>query len=127
MIPAGNHRGGSEMTMRWSYLGKLGSNGELDWGGNWDCNVPVRILPDLHETKLYLIIRGLAREGAHAGREVDWGASAIKVNGPEVMDILRSVYGDLERFKPKDTIGKYVQFARDLGSERFAAFIAAEL
>ncbi len=89
--------------------------------------MPVPALPELHETKLYLIIRGLAREGAHEGREVDWGASAIKVNGPEILDILRSVYGDLEKFKPKDTIGKYVRFANKLGSEGYAAFIAAEL
>ena len=115
------------MTMRWSYIGKLGAHGKLDWGGNQYSNIPVPILPELHETKVYMIIRGLAREGAHGGREVDWGASAIKVNGPEIVDILRSVYGDLERFKPINTIGKYVKFARQLGSEKFAAFIAAEL
>ena len=115
------------MTMRWSYIGKLGADGELDWGGNQYSNVPVPILPDLQETKVYLIIRGLAREGAHGGREVDWGASAIKVNGPEILDILRSVYGDLENLDPKGIIGKYVEFARQLASERFAAFIAAEL
>lgn len=115
------------MTMTWSYLGKLGAGGELDWGGNQHSNIPVPILPDLQETKIYMIIRGLAREGAHSGREVDWGASAIKVIGPEILNILRSVYGDLERFKPKDTIGKYVEFARQLGSEKFVAFIAAEL
>jgi hypothetical protein len=115
------------MTMRWSYIGKLGRDGELNWGGNQYSNVPVPALPELHETKLYLIIRGLAREGAHEGREVDWGASAIKVNGPEIMNILQSVYGELENLNQKQTIRRYVEFARQLGSERFAAFIAAEL
>jgi hypothetical protein len=111
------------MTMRWSYLGKLGAGGELEWGGS----VPVPSLPELHETKLYLIIRGLAREGVHQGREVDWGASAIKVNGPEIMGILESVYGDLGKVGRTGTLGKYVEAARQLGSEGFAALVAAEL
>ena len=111
------------MPMRWSYLGRLGKSGDLNWGGS----VPVPALPELHETKLYLIIRGLAREGAHEGREVDWGASAIKVNGPEIMQILGSVYGDLENVDGKGALARYVKFARELGSEGFAALIGAEL
>lgn len=111
------------MTMGRSYLGKLGAGRELEWGGS----VPVPALPELHETKLYLIIRGLAREGAHQGREVDWGASAIKVNGPEIMDILESFYGDLRKVGRTGSLAKYVKFARQLGIEGFAAFIAAEL
>ena len=100
------------MPMRWSYLGRLGEGAELDWGGGDYPNVPVPALPELHETKLYMIIRGLAREGAHEGREVGWGASAIKVNGPEILEILRSVYGDLENVSGKGSLGKYVKFAR---------------
>jgi hypothetical protein len=115
------------MTMRWSYIGKLGGAGELNWGGNQYSNVPVPVLPELHETKLYLIIRGLAREGAHEGREVDWGASAIKVNGPEILEILKSVYGDLENVRGSGALTKYVKFARELGSEGFAALIGAEM
>ena len=66
------------MPMRWSYLGRLGKGGELDWGGGDYPNVPVPALPELHETKLYMIIRGLAREGAHEGREVRWGPRRSK-------------------------------------------------
>ena len=111
------------MTMRWSYLGRLGKGGELDWGGR----VPVPALPELHETKLYMIIRGLAREGAHEGREVDWGASAIKVNGPEIMSILESVYGSLDKVEQTTALAKYVNFAQKLGSEGYAALIGAEM
>ena len=115
------------MPMRWSYIGRLGARGDLDWGGGEYPSVPPPALPELHETKLYMIIRGLAREGAHGGREVGWGASAIKVNGPEILEILRSVYGDLENVGRTGILAKYVNFARELGSEGFAALIAAEL
>ena len=111
------------MTMRWSYLGRLGEGSELDWGGS----VPVPALPELHETKLYMIIRGLAREWAHEGREVDWGASAIKVNGPEILEILESVYGDLGNVRGSGALAKYVKFARQLGTEGYAALIGAEM
>ena len=90
-------------------------------------NVPVPALPELHETKLYMIIRGLAREGAHEGREVGWGAFAIKVNGPEIMEILESGYGDLENLGRIAALAKYVKFARELGTEGYAALIGAEM
>lgn len=88
------------MTMRWSCVGRLGPRGALGWGGDWGGNVPASgTLPDIEDTRVYRQIRGLAQEGQYEGRRVDWGAYAIKVNGPELMSVLteRSV-----KLRPED-------------------------
>ena len=115
--------------MRWSYVGALGKDGALDWGGNDSGNVPVsgRFLPDWDDTKLYLRIRGYAKEGGCEGRQVDWGAFAIKVNGPQMLTVLEECYGSTDAVDPKTLLGKYAAFARKLGTERYVALISAEM
>lgn len=117
------------MTMRWSYLATLGRDGALDWGGDATSGIPAsgHILPDLEETKVYLRIRQLARAGLHEGRDVDWGACAIKVNGPELMQILAHCYDKLEEAKPDSLLGRYRAYARRLGTEKYVAFLSVEL
>jgi hypothetical protein len=117
------------MTMRWSYLGELGPEGRLDWGGSWSGNVPTSgtILPDNEDTSIYLKIREAAQQGLYDGRQVDWGAFAIKVNGPELLAILTACYGDLNSIAPESVPGRYIRYARALGSEKHVAFVSAEL
>lgn len=117
------------MTMRWSYLAKLGPDGALDWGGDDSSGIPAsgHILPDLLDTKVYLRIRQLARAGLHDGRDVDWGACAIKVNGPELMQILTDCYDNLADAKPDSLLGRYAAYAKALGLERYIAFLSVEL
>lgn len=117
------------MTMRWSYLASLGRDGALDWGGDATSGIPAsgHILPDLEDTKVYLRIRQLARAGLHEGRDVDWGACAIKVNGPELMQILTDCYDTLGDAKPDSLLGRYVAYARSLGAGKYIAFLSVEL
>ena len=115
--------------MRWSYVGKLGKDGALDWGGDKNGNIPVSglFLPDWEDTKLYLRIRGYAREGAYEGGQIDWGAFAIKVNGPEMLTVLEECYGRMDAVNPKTLLGRYAAFARKLGTENYVALVSAEM
>ena len=115
--------------MRWSYIGALGKDGALDWGGDYSGNVPAsgHYLPDAEDTNLYRWIKRYAEEGAFQGRQIDWGAHAIKVNGPEMLRVLEEAYGSLEEVNPKTILGKYAAFARKLGTENYIAMVAAEL
>ncbi|MEO6152315.1 MAG: hypothetical protein ABIT09_08400 [Croceibacterium sp.] len=118
-----------DMPMRWSYLGKLGPEGRLDWGGDWSGNVPAsgHILPDNNDLLVYLKIREHARKGEYGGAMVDWGAFAIRVNGPELLTILADCYGDLSRVTTNSLAGRYVSYGQSLGTLNYVAFISAEL
>ena len=115
--------------MRWSYVGALGKDGALDWGGNDSGNIPAtgHYLPDWEDLKLYRWIKDYAQEGAFEGRQVDWGAWAIKVNGPEMLRVLEEAYGSTEEVKPKTLLGKHAAFAHKLGTENYVAMVALEL
>lgn len=115
--------------MRWSYVGALGKDGALDWGGDNSGNIPAsgHYLPDWEDTKLYRWIKGYAQEGAFEGRQTDWGAHAIKVNGPEMLRVLEEAYGSTKEVDPKTLLGKYAAFAHELGTENYIAMVAVEL
>ena len=115
--------------MRYSFVGALGKEGALDWGGDFSGNIPAShcFLPDWWDTKLYLTIRGYAREGGYEGCQVDWGAFAIKVNGPEMLTILEECYGSMDEVDPKALLGKYADFARKLGTANYVALISTEM
>lgn len=116
------------MTMRWSYLGALGPGDALDWGGDYSGNIPAAgTLPDIQDTSVYRQIRGLAQEGQFEGRQVDWGAWAIKVNGPELMSVLADCYGDLSDRDPKSVLGRHIQYAKKLGETKYVALISTEM
>jgi hypothetical protein len=76
---------------------------------------------------VYSKVCDLARQGLCDGRQVDWGAFAIKVNGPQLLAVLNEARGDPGNVDPDGVIGKYVAYARDLGSENFVALVSAEL
>lgn len=117
------------MTMRWSYIGELGANGALDWDGDGTCNIPVsgQFLPDWEDNGLYLHIKQLANSGEFEGKQVDWGAWAIKVNGPEMLGILSHCYGELDAVKPEALLGRYVAFAKELGEDHSIALVACSM
>lgn len=117
------------MVMRWSYLGNLGPGGTLDWDGDSHGNIPAsgHILPDIEDTKIYLKICEHARSGNFDGRQVDWGAHALKVNGPELVSILTEVYNRPEDVPPNSVIGRHFAYAQKLGELKYVALVAVEL
>ena len=117
------------MSMRWSYIGELGADGALDWGGDFSGNIPAsgHFLPDWEDLKLYLKIRQHAREGRYHGAQIDFDACAIKVNGPEMLAVLEECYGDPDAADPTSLLGKYVAFAKALGPENCIAFISCAI
>lgn len=117
------------MTMRWVYIGALGEDGALDWGGGDYDNTPAggQFLPDWEGTDLYLKIRQHARDGTYSGKELDWGSSAIKVNGPEMLAVLEDCYGDLASAPPGSPLARYTDFAKSLGPDNLVALVSCEL
>lgn len=115
--------------MRWSYVANLGPNDALDWGGNTTCNIPStgQYLPDFNDNKLYLTIGWHAQKGNYEGRAVDWGAEAIKVDGPQILEILEGCYGDLDKHSPNSEIGMLANFARNLPAGKKMALIACSM
>lgn len=111
------------MTQRWAFAGELGPNDALDWGGTWSGNVPKSILPDLGSDAFWVIMR-LAADGPFEGKQIDWGAWALRLNGPQLRDVLTRIYGaDLS---PART-APYAALADELGENKFIALVAAEL
>jgi hypothetical protein len=115
--------------MRWSYVADLGKDGALDWGGNNTGNIPVteRYLPNFQDNVLYRTINWHAQQGNYEGRAVDWGASAIKVDGPQILEILAECYGDLEQRSAKSEIGMLATFAKNLPTGKQMALIACSM
>ncbi len=117
------------MPMRWSYLANLGPDDKLDWGGSWSGNIPAsgHVLPDIEDTGVYLKIRDHARSGNYEGVEVDWGAYAIKVNGPDLLQILSECFAKIDTMRPDSIIGRYVTYAKSLGHDKYIALLSVEL
>ena len=115
--------------MRWSYVANLGPNDALDWGGDNTGNIPTtgQYLPDFQDTKLYMTINWHAQQGNYEGRAVDWGASAIKVDGPQILEILQGCYGDLDQHNPESEIGGLANFAGKLPAGKKMALVACSM
>ena len=114
--------------MRWVYAGELGAGDQLNWGMPPGGNIPKSgLVPDLHDTGLYLHIRQLARAGLYEGCDPDFDASAIKVTGVELMDLLRHHYGDLSTAAPQGDLAEYVALARRLGEGKRIALVAVAM
>jgi hypothetical protein len=117
------------MPLKWSYIGDLGPNGDLDWGGSSTSNIPRQgpSLPDNEDLAVYLRIKQLVSEGRFDGRWVDWGAVAIKVDGPGILEVLALAHGGMDRLPKTPINAAYVKYAEELGAGNFVAFIALEL
>ena len=115
------------MTQRWAYVGDLGLGGALDWGGTHSGNIPTSgRLRDLDSTAFWKIM-DLAEKREFEGRQVDWGAWALKVNGPQLRQVLEAIYGADRLKKPWPPVDSYLALADELGAEQFVALVAAEL
>lgn len=115
------------MTQRWAYVGALGVNGALDWGGTHHGNTPGGgRLEDLDSAAFWKIVE-LANQHEFEGRQVDWGAWALKVNGAQLRKVLQMVYGDEALLAPRAPVDSYLALADELGDSQFVALIAAEL
>lgn len=114
------------ISLRWVYVGELGPGGGLDWKGSPGGNIPQSgMLPDIFDTSLYLLVRSLAAKGEYEGRDVDWDASAIKVNGMTMRTVLESAYGKqaLSAAAADSVLRTYLDFASRLG-KRHVALVA---
>lgn len=69
----------------------------------------------------------LAEAGQYEGRQVDWGAWAIKVNGIQLKQVLSDIDGAEKVADPWPTLRSYLDLADELGETRHVAFVAAEL
>ncbi len=119
--------GGSRLSIRWVYIGELGEDGKLDWGGPPGGNIPdAGLVPDLHDTGFYLMIRQLAREGKYEGRNPDFDASALKVDGPQLRELIALHYGRDALVNPGNILKPYVQLADSLG-DRCVALMAVAM
>jgi hypothetical protein len=115
------------MTQYWAYVGESGPGGGLDWGGDLSGNIPAGgWLVDLGPPAFWAIVK-LVRDGRYDGRKVDWGAWALKVNGPGLRDVLTGIYGPERIAAPASPLRDYLALADELGEDRFVAFVAAEL
>lgn len=101
--------------MRWVYAGQLGLGDRLEWGGNPGGNIPQSgMVPNLDDTGLYLLVRTLANEGHYHGCDPDFDASALKLNGDELLGLLDSHYGSETLAGCKGALRAYVDLARQL-------------
>lgn len=110
--------------MKWSYLAPLGADDKVEWGDPGSDSVPPsgQLLPDIENLSVYLKIREHAWEGRYCGQQIDWGAYGIKVNGPQLLQILEECSGD-----HGSAMSIYKDFARSLGDSQYVAFISIEL
>ena len=116
------------MAMRWSYVGELGSGGRLDWGGQAGGNIPVAgLLPDIHDTSLYLWISRLAAEGKYSGKTIDFDACGLKVNGQDLKAVIEQCYFDRPAMLQSDEIAQYLAYADSLPPSKFVALVAVAM
>ncbi len=114
------------MTERWIYIGELGENGALDWGGDPNLgNIPKHLQPSIYGDDGFWIVVRLVDSGEFEGGKIDWGAWALKLNGPQLREVLTRVFS--AGIWPKQAIDDYVAFADKLGPGEYVALVAAEL
>lgn len=86
------------MAIREVYVGALGRNLKLDWGGDFDVgNVPARLSPLFPiagaRVHPYTLVRNWISCGRIQGRQVDWGAHAASITTGDLHEILLTSYG----------------------------------
>lgn len=111
--------------MTWAFLAELDPHGGVDFKGSLPSPLP---LPKLMGYGAFGTVLDLAKTGAFEGRQVDWGAWAIKVNGPQLVDVLDQCVKHLQFFMDDgEKIEIYRKFAGEISEGKSVAFVAAEL
>jgi hypothetical protein len=110
------------MTHRDVYIGELGPDGALDWGGDPRTgNVPKRLGPFILSSGAHDRLLDAIASGKFDGKKVDWGAHAARVTVRQIREFLAACKdsgpspGDLE------------DFLTTLDPTRSYALVAAEL
>lgn len=114
------------MTFREVFLGELGDDQDLDWGGDpFEGNIPRRLGPLFPPTPAIRRPYDVALEWIERrrleGRRVDWGASAARISVAELMLFLSHCYGTYGI--PSDLIS----FLSSLPTSRLYALVASEI
>ncbi len=84
-------------------------------------------LPDFEDLGLYIRIKDLAYEGLFQGRMIDFDAHGLKVNGPELRDIIENCYRNNPSVMADSVTRQYLEFANWLGSDRYVALVAVAM
>jgi len=116
------------MSMKWSYVGPLGSGGKLDWGRSAGGNIPLSgLLPDIEELSVYQMISKLVAEGAFEGQIIDYDAYGLKVNGVDLRQIIEASYQSQPSMLTTRVIARYLEYADNLPPQEFVAFVAVAM
>lgn len=86
------------MTFREVFLGELGDDEDLDWGGDpFEGNIPIRLGPLFPPAPAIRHPYDLALEWIECkrlqGQRVDWGASAARICVADLLLFLSQCYG----------------------------------
>jgi hypothetical protein len=110
------------MTIRDVYIGELGADGALDWGGDPRTgNIPKRIGPFIVAAGAHERVIQWIEGGRLSGRKVDWGAHAAKVSVQGIAEFLDASFGS--GHIPPDL----ATFIATLDPSRDYALVASEL
>ena len=116
------------MAQRWCYVGALGPGGILDWGQPGGGNIPTSgTLPDFEDFRLYNSISELALAGSYHGGIIDFDAYGLKVNGPELRDIITACYMAHPAMMEQRVTRLYLDYADGLGAENHVALVAVAM
>ena len=120
------------MTLTWVYIGELGENGALDWGGDPKVgNVPKKML-DLPgggaggRSPWHLLIDWI-NAGKLVGQKVDWGSWAARATSAELITFLETCYGADAIGAPRFGVAPVAAFARAMPADKQIALVATEL
>jgi hypothetical protein len=105
------------------YVGELGPDGALDWGGDQRTgNIPVRIGPFFGGThrEAWNLVHDSIAMNTLTGRRVDWGAVAARVTVAELRAFANECYG-------ADVPADITEFIASLNPARMYALVASEL
>lgn len=112
------------MTYRDVYIGELGDDEALDWGGTFERgNAPVRIgpfFPHTARTVPWDLLRRQIDARRLTGERVDWGAVVARVTVDDIRAFAHDCYGS-------EVPAEVAEFVESLEPTRRYALVASEL
>jgi len=114
--------------MKWSYVGPLGPDGQLDWGRPAGSNIPPSgRLPDIEDLTVYQTISGLVSSGSYEGQIIDFDAYGLKVKGTDLRQIIGTCYQSRPERLSGPVIAQYLKYADELPPNELVAFVAVAM